>query len=88
MDGGDVGHLLGLLLHKITQCVHMRLGSAGTNNEIVKIDVVDFLEIEAVNVHSLFLKQRLNYQFLKVSLKRNPLIFYFSFFLYFCRFEI
>ena len=56
MDGCDIGHFLGLLLHKIAQCFYMRFGGAGTNDKIVKKNMIDLLEIDAVNVHSLFLK--------------------------------
>ena len=58
----------------------MRFGSAGTDDEIVKKDMIDLLEIDAVNVHALFLKQRLNNQLLQVTLKRDTLIFHFSFY--------
>ena len=79
MDGRDVGHSFGLLLHKIAQSIHMRLGCAGADYKIVKINMIDFLKVEAVNINTLFLKQRLNYQLFKVSLKRDTLIFHFSF---------
>jgi hypothetical protein len=54
VEGFGVGHALGLLLHIVAQSFHVRLGISRTNYEIIKIYVIDFFQVYALDIHPLF----------------------------------
>ena len=59
MQRFDAGHALGLLLYEVAERLHVRLGVAGADDEIVEIDVVYLLQVDAMDVHALLLNQGL-----------------------------